>query len=196
MQHQLCMWPRNCYWCTVQWWFKDFCKRDESLEDKGHSGRPFEVDKDPLRGPSKLILLQLCAKSLQLCPTLCDPVDGSHQAPPSLGFSRQEYWSGLPLPSPTTMWEIAKELNTDHSMIIWHLKQIGKVKMFDKWVPRELTTNLKNCRFEVSSSIILPNNNKPFLHRIMTCDEKWILYCNWRWTSSVVELRISSKALS
>ena len=88
------------------------------------------------------------AKSLQLCPTLCDPIDGSplgssvpgilqarilewvaisfsnawkwkvkvkslsrarllatpwtaaYQAPPSMGFSRQEYWSGVPLPSP------------------------------------------------------------------------------------------------
>ena len=40
------------------------------------------------------------AKSLQSCPTLCDPVDGSHQALPSLGFSRQEHWSGLPFPSP------------------------------------------------------------------------------------------------
>ena len=88
------------------------------------------------------------AKSLQSCPTLCDPTDGSppgspipgilqarilewvaisfsnawkwkvkvksfsrvqllvtpwtaaHQAPPSMGFSRQEYWSGVPLPSP------------------------------------------------------------------------------------------------
>ena len=88
------------------------------------------------------------AKSLQSCPTLCDPIDGSplgssvpgilqarilewvaisfsnawkwkvkvkllsharllatpwtaaYQAPPSMGFSRQEYWSGLPLPSP------------------------------------------------------------------------------------------------
>ena len=88
------------------------------------------------------------AKSLQSCPTLCDPRDGSppgsavpgilqartlervaisfsiawkwkvkvksrshvrlvatpwtaaYQAPPSMGFSRQEYWSGLPLPSP------------------------------------------------------------------------------------------------
>ena len=40
------------------------------------------------------------AKSLQSCPTLCDPIDGSHQAPLSLGFSRQEYWSGLPFPSP------------------------------------------------------------------------------------------------
>ena len=88
------------------------------------------------------------AKSLQLCLTLCDSIDGSppgspvpgilqartlewvaisfsnagkgkvkvkslsrvqllatpwtaaHQAPPSMGFSRQEYWSGVPLPSP------------------------------------------------------------------------------------------------
>ena len=39
------------------------------------------------------------AKSLQSCPTLCNPIDGSHQAPPSLGFSRQEHWSGLPFPS-------------------------------------------------------------------------------------------------
>ena len=32
---------------------------------------------------------------------LCDPMDSSlHQAPPSMGFSRQEYWSGLPFSSP------------------------------------------------------------------------------------------------
>ena len=91
------------------------------------------------------------AKSLQSCPTLCDPIDGSlpaspipgilqarvlewvaisfsstwkwkvrgkslsrvrlfatpwtaaYQAPPSMGFSRQEYWSGVPLPSPYSL---------------------------------------------------------------------------------------------
>ena len=93
-------------------------------------------------------LAAAAAKSLQSCPTLCDPIDGSlpgfpipgilqartlewvaisfsnagkwkvnvkslscvrllatswtaaYQAPPSMGFSRQEYWSGVPLPSP------------------------------------------------------------------------------------------------
>ena len=93
------------------------------------------------------------AKSLQSCPTLCNPIDGStpgspvpgilqartlewvaipfsnawkwkvkvkslsrvwlpatpwtaaDQAPPSMGFSRQEHWSGVPLPSPRqTTW--------------------------------------------------------------------------------------------
>ena len=40
------------------------------------------------------------AKSLQSCPTLCDPRDDSPPGSPSLGFSRQEHWSGLPFPSP------------------------------------------------------------------------------------------------
>ena len=40
------------------------------------------------------------AKSLQSCPALCDPMDRAHQAPLSTPFSRQEYWSGLPFPSP------------------------------------------------------------------------------------------------
>ena len=36
----------------------------------------------------------------QTCPTFCDPMDCVRQAPLSLGFSRPEYWSGLPFPSP------------------------------------------------------------------------------------------------
>ena len=36
----------------------------------------------------------------QSCPTLCDPWTVAHQAPPSMGFSRQENWSGLPFPPP------------------------------------------------------------------------------------------------
>ena len=49
---------------------------------------------------SLLVCAAAAAKSLQSCLTLCDPIDGSHQASPSLGFSRQEHWSGLPFPSP------------------------------------------------------------------------------------------------
>ena len=36
----------------------------------------------------------------QSCPTLCDPMDSSLPGSRSMGFSRQEYWSGLPFPSP------------------------------------------------------------------------------------------------
>ena len=50
---------------------------------------------------TKLILTCISLLShfsrIQLCAT---PSTAAHQAPPSLGFSRQEYWSGLPFPSP------------------------------------------------------------------------------------------------
>ena len=40
------------------------------------------------------------ARSLQSYLTLCDPIDSSPFGSPIHGFSRQEYWSGVPLPSP------------------------------------------------------------------------------------------------
>ena len=40
------------------------------------------------------------AKLLQSCPTLCYPIDNSPPGSPSLGSSRQEYWSRLPFPPP------------------------------------------------------------------------------------------------
>ena len=46
-----------------------------------------------------LLLLLLLSRfsRVQLCAT---PYTAAHQAPQSLGFSRQEHWSGLPFPSP------------------------------------------------------------------------------------------------
>ena len=52
------------------------------------------------KGQTAAAAAAAAAKSLQLCPTLCDPIDGSPPGSPSLGFSRQEHWTGLPLPSP------------------------------------------------------------------------------------------------
>ena len=101
-----------------------------------------------------VIAATAAAKSLQSCPTLCDPMDGSppgfsvpgilqvrtlewvaisfsnawkwkvkvkslsrvqllatpwtvtYQAPPSMGFSRQQYWSGVPLLELINLWKI------------------------------------------------------------------------------------------
>ena len=43
-------------------------------------------------------------KSLSRVRLLATPWTAAHQAPPSMGFSRQEYWSGVPLPSPTNIY--------------------------------------------------------------------------------------------
>ena len=43
-------------------------------------------------------------KSLSRDRLVATPWDAAYQAPPSMGFSRQDYWSGLPLPSPDSRW--------------------------------------------------------------------------------------------
>ena len=48
----------------------------------------------------RYIHTRVCAKSLQSCPTLCDLWTIAHQAPLSMGFSRQKYRSGLPCSPP------------------------------------------------------------------------------------------------
>ena len=56
------------------------------------------------------------ANSLQSCLTLCDPRDGSPPGSPSLGFSRQEHWSRLPLPSPmheSEKWKWSRSVVSD-----------------------------------------------------------------------------------
>ena len=141
----------------------DFCIDTGHRETKGKAGRKVRSSRKnkPLLGKTWWwfdwdgrrggVAAAAAAKSLQSCPTLCDPIDGSppgspvhgilqartvewvaisfsnawkwkvkvkslssvrllatpwtaaHQAPPSMGFSRQEYWSGVPLPS-LDMW--------------------------------------------------------------------------------------------
>ena len=54
---------------------------------------------------------------------LATPWTAAYQAPPSMGFSRQEYWCGLPLPSPghrlglLSYWMVCLETNRDHSVV-------------------------------------------------------------------------------
>ena len=66
---------------------------------KDRNGRAL-VDADEIKERCLRVLLLLllsCFSRVRLCAT---PQRAAHQAPPSLGFSRQEHWSGLPFPSP------------------------------------------------------------------------------------------------
>ena len=48
----------------------------------------------------------------QSCLTLCEPMDCSLPGSLSMGFSRQEYWSGLPFPSPRDLPNSGTELRS------------------------------------------------------------------------------------
>ena len=57
-------------------------------------------------------------KSLSRVRLLTTPQTAAYQASPSMGFSRQEYWSGVPLPSPFTVFYVG------------HLSLITRIHMF------------------------------------------------------------------
>ena len=59
------------------------------------------------------------------------------------------------------------------SKIVWQKLK----KEIDKWVPHELNDNHKRKHFE-TLSVLLRNQNDPFLNQIIICDKKWILYGN------------------
>ena len=140
---------------TVQWWFKEFCKGDKRLEDKGHSGWLRKLTVTNWELSLKLVLIQLQKKLLKnsvltilqslsiwskskrwksllsacfmcVCMLSCfsrirlfvTPWTVALQAPLSMGFSRQEYWSGLP-GSPSG---VLHELTTNQKKKIVFLK--------------------------------------------------------------------------
>ena len=58
-------------------------------------------------------------KSLSRVLLLATPWTTAYQAPPSMGFSRQEYWSGVPLPSLLTTLDTSYKRNHTMSFCVW-----------------------------------------------------------------------------
>ena len=63
-----------------------------------------------------ILLLLSRISHVWLCAT---PYMAAHQAPLSLGFSRQEYWSGLPFPSPMSIPEDLMKCKCHHTSTLW-----------------------------------------------------------------------------
>ena len=148
------------YWLCQSLWL---CESQQTVGNSSRDGntRPPDLPLEKSVCRSATATGAAAAKSLQSCPTLCDPIDGSpsgspvhgilqartlervavsfsntwkwkvkvkllshvwllatpwtaaHQAPPSMGFSRQEYWSGVPSPSPMQVRKQQLELDME-----------------------------------------------------------------------------------
>ena len=68
-------------------------------------------------------------------------------------------------------------------MVFQHVKKSRKVENVWYVHASSVTANQKYLHFEVSSSLFLHNNNEQFVHRMLTCNKKWILYNNWQWSA-------------
>jgi len=93
--------PRQEYWNELS--FLSPGHLPDAGVEPGSSA--LQVDSLPSEPPGKppvvsnmlLLLLLSCFRHVRLCAT---PEMAAHQAPLSMGFSRQEHWSGLPFPPP------------------------------------------------------------------------------------------------
>ena len=79
------------------------------------------------------------------------PWTGAYQAPPSMGFSRQEYWSGLPMPSPIEMLALLNliyKLNAAPSnyKLFYGAKQVAKKFMwkYKQEIARKILKRARN----------------------------------------------------
>ena len=74
--------------------------------------------------------------------------------------------------------EIGEKLNIPKSTVHKHIKSLGLVKKLDIWVPHELKEIHLTNRINACDMHLKRNEFDPFLKRIITGDEKWIVYNN------------------
>ena len=98
--------------------------------------------------PAELLLLSRFS-CVWLCAT---PETAAHQAPPSLGFSREEHWSGLPFPSPmheSEKWDEQKMMLlkccTQYASKIWKTQQWPQDWKTPVFIPIPKKGNAKEC---------------------------------------------------
>ena len=78
----------------------------------------------------------------------------------------------------STTRETAEKLNISHICLERHLKQIGYVIKLDIWVPPKLNEIQLTKRICICDSLLKRNKTDSFLKRVITGDEKWVVYDN------------------
>ena len=97
-----------------------------------------------------------------------------------------------------TTREIAERLNLSNSTVHDHLKRLGLISKLDIWVPHVLSERNLCRRIDVCDLLLKRQENDPFLKRIITGDEKWVVYNNVKrkrsWSKKDEPAQSTSKA--
>ena len=95
----------------------------------------------------------------QSCPTLATPWTAAYQAPPSRGFSRQKYWSGVPLPSPVYCHSACL---TYMQCTTWEMQSEARIKIVGR--------NIKNLRYAYDTTLMAESEEE--LKRLLRVKEE------------------------
>lgn len=97
-----------------------------------------------------------------------------------------------------TTREIAETLSIHHSTVYDHLNKLGYVCKLNIWVPHELKEIYLTKRIDICDMLIKCEERDSFLKRLITGDEKWIMYTNIErkrsWSKRGESLQTTSKA--
>ena len=130
-----------------------------------------------------LLLLLSHFSRVQLCVT---PYIATHQAPPSLGLSRQEHWSGLPLPSPmheSEKWKWSRSVMSDS----WRPHGLQPTRLLHPWdFPGKSTGVGCHCLLRLNHYILIivffPSWLAPFCSPLKKSFPPPLLLPSWRYS--------------
>ena len=118
----------------------------------------------------------VCAKRLQLCPPLCGHMGCiAHRAPLSMGFSRQEHWSGLPCPPPGDL----PHPGIGQSLLSLLHCQAGSLPLAppgngEAWVINlhRSSSGDNDCQYPQNTEYDYCQRNTPFpVHSVLSCSD-------------------------
>ena len=139
----------------------------------------------------------------QSCPTLCDPMDCSLPGSSSMGFSRQEYWSGVPVPSPSTSCSGGLFTRDAGNWLSLVVQWPSHVCLFaTPWTTPGPSVHGVGCHFLLQGIFSGQGSNPHFLHWWVDCltlshqespERLWLLVCktqslNFLWEARIVLL--------
>ena len=129
-----------------------------------------------------LLLLLLLLSRVSHLWLYATPQTAAHQAPSSMGFSRQEYWSGLPLPSPTLLYRYLLYLfllflhRTDHNLTIWYIFLVCLGGAGKDQVMRVVLAMFDSGVYsEGSFSLFIRYNSHTIKSTLLKCVGQWVL---------------------